>query len=354
MTKFVYVSNDYRNAWINYINNYDKMWKDFDDNFKSDFKYKLKEEEHFLKENTRPTNWYLNDKLGDSQWLFNMDTFHYPRVYYEYTENLPSFEDIMMERAIEMRDMGKKIEILYSGGIDSVAIVYALREVCPPDQLHIIMGDESPVEIYPEGYKKMVGHLSYEFSLGNLYGVANPNKHLFTTGCEADRLFGSTGYPHGRYYNEDKYTKTNTEWQYNQDKWWGITRNTLLTQSFRMLQNISCEKINLNNYQPFFLSPKIERYAINMHIEKKMVWHTNWFGEDDHFLKAKMCIRDFIAKWDKDYAYSMIKTNMKPEVQKQNTLPITHNFNVLAITSDGTVVNRHNIMEYMNEDCLTI
>lgn len=354
MTKFVYVSNDYREAWKTYVHNFEGMWEEFDKDFEIDFLYKLQEEEHSLKENTRPSSWYLNDKLGENEFLFNMSTYHYPHVPYEYTDNLPSFEDIMMERAIEMRDMGKEIDVLYSGGLDSVAIVYALREVCPPDQLHIIMGDETPIHIYPDGYKKMVGFLHYEFAMGDLYGISRPDTNLYTTGCEADRLFGSTGYPYGRHHNKELYTKDDTEWEYNQNRWWGITRHTLLTQSFRLLQNISVDKMDMNNYQPFFLSPNIEKYAINMHMDKKMVWHTNFFSDKEQFLKSKMCIRDFIAKWDKDYAYSMGKTNMEVGVQYENTLPIHPNFNVLAITEDGTIVNRKNIMDYMNKECLTI
>ena len=46
-----------------------------------------------------------------------------------------------------MRDKGKEIELLYSGGIDSVAVLYALAEVCPRDQLRIFMGDKTPVDI---------------------------------------------------------------------------------------------------------------------------------------------------------------------------------------------------------------
>ena len=45
---------------------------------------------------------------------------------------------------------------------------------------------------------------------------------------------------------------------------------------------------------------------------------------------------------------------MEVGVQYENTLPIHPNFNVLAITEDGTIVNRKNIMDYMNKKCLTI
>ena len=147
MTKFVYVSNDYRQAWSTYVVNVDDMWQP-EVNI-DELEFLLAEEQHYLHEYTRPSTWYLNDLLGENKFVFNMSTFDFPKIEFEYTDGLPSFDDIMMNRAIEMRDMGKEIEILYSGGIDSVAIMYALVEVCPRDQLRIIMGDETPVEIYP-------------------------------------------------------------------------------------------------------------------------------------------------------------------------------------------------------------
>ena len=353
MTSFVYVSDAYRQAWKTYVENRDNMWEDFDDDFKSELEFILDKEQHHLKEYTRPPYWYLNDLLEENTFLFNTNTYWFPKVEFEYTDNLPSFDDIMIARAIEIRDKGKEIELLYSGGIDSVAVLYALAEVCPRDQLRIFMGDETPVEIYPHGYKNVVGHLYNIFTDGNLYGCANPDKRIFTTGCEADRLFGSTGYPHGRMHNNEMWTKNKDE-EYNAKRWWPITRHTYLTQSFRFLQNISVDKMDLDNYQPFFLCPDILRYAMNMHIEKRIVWHTNWWDNEESFLKTKMDIRNFISRFDKDYAYNQGKTNMRPEVQHQHTIPLPLDFNVLAITDDGTIVNRKNIMQYMNRECLTI
>jgi hypothetical protein len=45
---------------------------------------------------------------------------------------------------------------------------------------------------------------------------------------------------------------------------------------------------------------------------------------------------------------------MRADVQYEHSVPLSSNFNVLAITEDGTVVNRHNIMDYMNKEALTI
>ena len=356
MNKFVYVSDDYRRAWEIYINNSQglKHWEEFDNDFKTEFDFKIREEQAALKEVHRPPTWYLNDKLGEKEYLFNMSQDFYPRVDYEYTDNLPSYEDLMMNRAIQIRDMGKEIELLYSGGLDSVAALFALYEVCPTDQIKIIVSGDECFENYWDGYKKIVGHMNWEYSLGNLFGASRPDKYIFTTGCEADRLLGSTGYPGSRYTNTEQYTTSEDDYEYNHNSWWNITRLTRITQSFRFLQNIKVDKFPIENYQPFFLCPQLERYAINKNIDRKVIWYADFWTAPEDFLKCKMELRNFIAKWDKNYAYSTVKTNMPFSVQKEILSPLPNNFNVLAITDDGTVVNKNNIMSYLDTKYLTI
>jgi hypothetical protein len=50
----------------------------------------------------------------------------------------------------------------------------------------------------------------------------------------------------------------------------------------------------------------------------------------------------------------MVKTDMPLDVQSEMSLPISTNYNAMAITSNGQVVNRKNIMKYMKQDYLTI
>ena len=50
----------------------------------------------------------------------------------------------------------------------------------------------------------------------------------------------------------------------------------------------------------------------------------------------------------------MVKTDMPFSVQREMILPVPTNYNVMAITSDGVVVNRKYIMEYMSTEFLTI
>ena len=66
-------------------------------------------------------------------------------------------------------------------------------------------------------------------------------------------------------------------------------------------------------------------------------------------------LRDFIAQWDENYAYNKGKTRlMEQQAQKEFFSPLPNDFNVKAITDDGTIVTKHNILDYMHEGCLVI
>ena len=90
----------------------------------------------------------------------------------------------------------------------------------------------------------------------------------------------------------------------------------------------------------------------------KMVYYTPSHLEHHkkQYKNAKMCVRDFIYQKtkDSDYAYGAGKTITTVNIQKQLTSPLTPEYTVLAVTEDGTIVNRRNIMEYMVAEALTI
>ena len=72
------------------------------------------------------------------------------------------------------------------------------------------------------------------------------------------------------------------------------------------------------------------------------------------FLKSKMTPRHFVANYDKEYAYTMHKTNMTAVVQSEMLRPLPHNFDLLAITGEGVCVNRKNILDFMDRKYLTM
>ena len=324
MNDFVFISQKYRDAVAEEIT----PW--------GSFPVQYYEEVEFIKRVGRPPWSYYNDMFGENNIMFKMRNDYYDPAPFEYTDDLPSFYEICIERAKEMRDMNKEIDILYSAGMDSTLVFLALYEVCPKDQLHIIMGEGHQKDIYPKLWEERIKHLNYTISEPLLlFSQPRPDKNLFTTGCEADRLFGGTGFPeHGMGIRPSFVDESD---KHHYDTWWEKTRYTFIMQSFRYLQDIKCPKMDMNNYQPFFLFENFQRFAMNKIINRNMVWHSNQhkmeFGD---YLAAKMDLREFIAEiYDEDYAYDIGKTVMfssKPPGWK------SYGYGVEAIYGDGTVI----------------
>ena len=387
MNKFVYVSHEFRTLYQSmYFKNTQKVWDTSwaDEDFKEQLEFKLQEEQHMLRKYTRPHTAYLNDIEGETELVFNMSMKHFGEPQkYEWTADLTEkFTDLLMEKAISIRDKGRKIQVLYSGGIDSSAALLALYEVCPKDQIEVVMGrtgeggagfrakdQTDPVKQNPWMFDNIVKHLDHTFT-DDLNGYCDPSKYVFITGNEADRLFGSTGYtlmtqyskPDGADYQEH-WGKAPTDeldenWQWNQNRWWGITRYTYLMQSFRMMANISCDKIDMDNYQPMFFDRKMLQFAINLHIQKKHKWYNcGALADEKKFRDGKMWIRDAIFDITKNswVSYNMHKTiSSATDLNKRQSVPLPLRLKVLAITEDGTVVNRKNLMEYVCRESFTI
>jgi hypothetical protein len=289
----------------------------------------------WLKYIGRPHWGYVNDLLGENQFAFNMKSDHFPDIEFKYHEGLPHIDDIFMNRAQEMADMDKVIDIFYSGGIDSALILTALLEVCPKDQLRIIMGTDFSLRSWPYMADRIK---DYNFEIVEpvtLFSQAHIDKNVFTTGCEADRLFGSTGFP-------EHFTVKAPHWndpeEENYKRWWPITRYTYLTQSWRYLQDIKVSKVDLDNYQPFFCDPDILKYSMNLNVEKRVVWHSSFYKPHSEFLKAKMDLRDFIAKHsgDNEWPYTKGKTGM---FEADSAVDFkAYGYGVEAIYGDGTVI----------------
>ena len=378
--KYVYVSDDFRRAMDKIVKGAPRKgqygWPEFEKEFKIEYKEAREREEFMIQYCHRPKSSYISDALGVDEYVWNMDNMkeYYPVIDYKYYPEVENadFNDLMIKRAEEMRDMDKEIEVFYSGGVDSAAMLLALKEVCPSDQIFVIAGGEAVINHNEKLWGDIVlNHPHHLDTTGNIYGMANPDKHVYTSGCEADRLFGSVGYPpqvddavrdpnKSLGYAIDPKKKPNLDdpehedWNY--EMWWTITRYTFITQSFRFLQNIKADKIDLNNYQPFFRDPDIHKWAINQHFNRNMFWYNHSPRSDpERFQKAKMMLRDFIAIYDKEFAYGIGKTRlMEGKAQKEFYSPLPNDFRVKAIVNDGTIVHKDNIMPYLDRHSLCI
>ena len=194
--KFVYVTPEFRQA----------------------FNKSSKPEQDIITSCGQPSYTFVNDKEGEDQFAFEMDSSYYISPPYEFNDQMDktSFSELMHERAIELRDMGKTIEVVDEAWGPSLILQY-LKEVCPEDQIK----------------------LSNENKL-------HPHNMLLVTGFEYNLLF------HGL-----------------NDMWRDRVRYFLLSQSWRVLSNYAGDWVDINNYQPFYLTPRFEAWAINQHIQKK-------------------------------------------------------------------------------------
>jgi hypothetical protein len=291
--------------------------------------------------------------------------------YKEYPKQ--SFTDCMFDAAQSIASEGKTIDIFWSGGLDSNAMLIAFNELGLHKQLRIIIGGSPET---PELFHKLIkGRIDYVIdetsTMTNTYGLAKPDEHVWTAGPEADLMFGAAANLHGVGIDiKDDVGSWNVKRRYN-----------YTYRLFRMISNCNLNWVDIRNHKSFFTHPSIEKFAVNHTLSGEMVFYnltsagwdssnkpgaTQWFrtvGYGDkhaknqkHYLTCKMPIRDFVYDFTKDktISYHIPKVisvfRMKydrpsdPSVTRiQKLMPPLRN---IAITSEGIVITRENFSDY--------
>lgn len=110
-----------------------------------------------------------------------------------------SFDDVMFERADELLAMGKRINIFWSGGIDSTTMFCALyHRVTDPSQLRIVCSADSIVEsgsffdrfIKYSGVDYIIYHRTSRERFYQKYQF-NTETEIFVDGAPADQVYGN-------------------------------------------------------------------------------------------------------------------------------------------------------------------
>ena len=259
------------------------------------------------------------------------------------------FEDIMFEIACDYAKTGKTIDVLWSGGIDSTAALLALHNVCPK-QIRVIMSEGS-IKENPGLYGKLVKHMDHVISDGNITGESDCLNHIFGSCNEADPLFGGMITEHLDNVPEGE----------KQQRWFSMLRYFTAAKSWKHMLTYPGEKVNPDNYKPFYCHPLMEKFCINKVNDGTMDWYSaipllDKDGspvetEIDGYLKAKIDLRGFIGKYfDSGWASSKPKVPSIEHGQKfvwNKTLNrrsmVYHN---LGITSDGLVINKDNVEQF--------
>ena len=164
----------------------------------------------------QPSYSFVNNKTEQTNYTFEMDNSFYDSPPYEFNDaiNKKPFSELMYDRALQLRLMDKEIDVY-----KEPLILQYLREAgCPEDQIHLIEEDK-PLKL---------------------------DTRILVTGLEYRLLFEGL----------------NNRWRERVD-------NFLLSISWQVLNRWDGIKFDIKHYQPFFLEPSFEKWAINKHIEKK-------------------------------------------------------------------------------------
>jgi hypothetical protein len=313
----------------------------------------------------------LMDRKHKTQFMYNVKSPLEWIPYKEYPKQ--SFTDCMFDAAQSIASEGKTIDIFWSGGLDSNAMLIAFNELGLHKQLRIIIGGSPET---PELFHKLIkGRIDYVIdetsTMTNTYGLAKPDEHVWTAGPEADLMFGAAANLHGVGIDiKDDVGSWNFKRRYN-----------YTYRLFRMISNCNLNWVDIRNHKSFFTHPSIEKFAVNHTLSGEMVFYNltsagwdssnkpgaaQWFrtvGYGDkhaknqkHYLTCKMPIRDFVYNFTKDktISYHIPKVisvfRMKydrpsdPSVTRiQKLMPPLRN---IAITGEGIVITRENFSDY--------
>ena len=164
----------------------------------------------------QPSYSFVNNKTEQTNYTFEMDNSFYDSPPYEFNDaiNKKPFSELMYDRALQLRLMDKEIDVY-----KETLILQYLREAgCPEDQIYLIE-ENKPLKL---------------------------DTRILVTGLEYRLLFEGL----------------NNRWRERVD-------NFLLSISWQVLNRWDGIKFDIKHYQPFFLEPSFEKWAINKHIEKK-------------------------------------------------------------------------------------
>ena len=299
------------------------------------------------------------DRKGEHFGLYNTYTTR-PWIEFKYHDDISknTFSDLMISAAENYKSTGKTIDLFWSGGIDSTAVLLALNEICPK-QLHVIIGGWKPLE-YPELYNKLVKHLDHTLDVsGNLFGLSQIDKHILCTACEADQMFGSSaGFLRGnrQFYNPKgkNYKRLAQAWNYKR-------RYRLVNTSWRYLSHYTGGRFPIENYKNFYMEPELEKWAVNLVWNGEMVWYDwqsggkDWWNpvwEDpyDHYRNCKMDLRKFVYSYTKDTYHSFEKPKERSAFSGfdyKSMVETSKNFwRNWAVTKSGEVITKESMSDY--------
>ena len=107
-----------------------------------------------------------------------------------------SFKEICESAATDILNEGNPVDIFWSGGVDSTAIVVSFLNVCKDLSQISIVFDKEGIDEYPLFYKKYVKNITQEPISTPIYDNINLKENIVVTGDPAGMLVQNSRYGH--------------------------------------------------------------------------------------------------------------------------------------------------------------
>tara|TARA_R100001377_G_scaffold27711_2_gene14899 strand:- start:727 stop:1860 length:1134 start_codon:yes stop_codon:yes gene_type:complete len=325
---------------------------------------------------TAAPNQPVMDMTGEKHFGFNVRIIK---------NNIPNYEEVnvgsdviplLEKKAKEVCSLGRQVDILWSGGLDSTTTLLLLRDFAEKDQLRIIMSEGS-IDEYPWLYDTLVQHMPHVVNREMDIRSEMKREHITVNANMADLMYhGSLG-DHAIGNGPLKGDFSLCPVEYRTKTYWKLKYMWQQKNLQHLSGYLGNEVVVEDDYVPagvsLFDDRDVLQWYINKHIrnelpllrqsweflsgeiveEYRQIWEmlppegrmcqTKDDAKDipiaDSYLDMKMEFRNYIAHQtgDKEYAYNKPKVASYSHGQKNmydNTYP------TVAVCDDGSVIKR--------------
>lgn len=240
-----------------------------------------------------------------------------------------TFEEVVFERAQAIAKTGLRINVLWSGGIDSTVVLYAMLQICESRHIRVIMNHDSILEsgtlfedIRRRGIKYYLRPTN-RFTELFKQPFFNDKRNVYVTGVLGDQIYGMAAH-----YEPAQYLKP----------WKDIVPKNWVEYFEPLFGDITlgefCHHYSLNfNWQALSFE-YLKHWPRESNISNFYSWtdFQRWsLCQDDPLLPYRYESRRFIAKYSRDADYALNK-------QKAISL-YGFDINWLYYTDDHELVN---------------
>ena len=283
------------------------------------------------------------DRLGEISFGLNCKNLD-PLPPNEEWVNPPKLITILSHAAEKLCKKNKKIDVLWSGGIDSSISLLLLKEHAEKDQLGVIMSEGS-IDEYPRLYESLIKHMPHVINRElNVRSEMKPDR-ITVHANEADHLY-SLPNPN---FNTDLWTinkQENIEWSSKPtSKFWNKTRFKWSFVRYRNLESVSWDRTEIedssvHSCESLFKDYDVQRFYISKHLKNEIYFPA--FTIVNHQLLDDAIARDILMKSSSD------KRHLIPLAGKWKNDPV-QNLNENSYDFKGKMELRDVIFELTND-----